>query len=129
MYTPKTEQTLLLWGGAGEGLGGEIILLRELPLLKLEFKRSEWRTMKGNVTVEWFFNVITYKQLSDCYTVELHLSGRWLSGPPIVRLGSAWPFGYIFLLSLYYSFVWLKFSPQLSNTCEELCINILFVRE
>jgi hypothetical protein len=45
--------------------------------------------MKGNVTVEWFFNVITYKKRSDCYTVELHLSGRWLSGSPIVRLGLA----------------------------------------
>jgi len=85
--------------------------------------------MKGNVTVEWFFNVITYKQHSDCYTVDLHLSGRWLSGLPIVRFGSAWPFGYIFLLSLYYSFVWLKIYPQLSNTCKELCINVLFVRE
>jgi len=45
--------------------------------------------MKGNVTVEWFFNVITYKKHSECYTVELHLSGRCLSGSPIVRLGLA----------------------------------------
>jgi hypothetical protein len=45
--------------------------------------------MKGNVTVEWCFNVITYKKHSDCYTVELHLSGRWLSGSPIVRLDLA----------------------------------------
>jgi hypothetical protein len=42
--------------------------------------------MKGNVTVEWFFDVITYKKHSDCYTVDLDLSGRWLSGSPIVRL-------------------------------------------
>ena len=81
-----SEQTLLLWGA---GLDGEIILFRELPLLKLEFKCLEWRTMKDNVTVEWFFNVITYKKHSDCYTVELHLYGRWLSGSPIVRLGLA----------------------------------------
>jgi len=85
--------------------------------------------MKGSVTVEWFFNVITYKKHSDCYTVELLLSGRWLSGSPIIRLGSAWLFGYIFLRPFYFSFVWLKFFPQLSSTCKELCINVLFVRK
>jgi len=45
--------------------------------------------MKGNVTVEWFFNVITYKKHSGCYTVELRLSGRWLYESSIVRLGLA----------------------------------------
>ena len=43
--------------------------------------------MKGNVTVERLFNVITYKKHSDCYTVEPRLSGSLLSGSPIVRLG------------------------------------------
>jgi len=28
---------------------------------------------------------------SNVYTVELHLSGRWLSGPPIIRTGLVLP--------------------------------------
>jgi hypothetical protein len=33
----------------------------------------------------------------------------------------------IFLLLLYQILLLLKFSPQMSNTYKELCINVLFV--
>ena len=59
--------------------------------------------------------------------VEL-LSRRCLSGSPIIRIGLAIPVN-IIVLYLYYIFSVLKFSPQLSNTYKELCINVLFVRK
>jgi hypothetical protein len=61
-------------------------------------------------------------------TVELLLSWRCESGLPIIRIGLALPVN-IIVLYLYYIFLWLERFPQLSNTYNELCINVLFVRK
>jgi len=61
-------------------------------------------------------------------TVDLHLSGIWLSGSPVIRIALALPLN-IFLPWLYHIFLWLKDFYQLPNTHKELCINILFVRK
>jgi len=59
--------------------------------------------------------------LKTTVTVELHLSKSWLSGSPIIWIGSAlWV--NILVLQLYYIFLWLKFFPRLSNTYKEFVL-------
>ena len=60
--------------------------------------------------------------------VELHLSGRWLSESPIIRIGLALRLS-IFLLYLYYTSLWPKIFSQFSHTHTGLCINVSFVRK
>jgi hypothetical protein len=60
--------------------------------------------------------------------IELHLSGRWLSGSPFVRM--SWPFRQTFsYCNCTYILLWLKLFPNLSNTHKELCINVSFARK
>ena len=44
-------------------------------------------------------------------SAELHLSGRWLSGSPIMRIGLAFPVNIVWL-QLYCIFLWLKIPLQ-----------------
>ena len=61
-------------------------------------------------------------------TVELHLSGSWVSRSPNIRYGLVLGVN-IFLMQLCFISLWHKFFLQLSNTCKELCLNVLFVRK